>query len=115
MDWRALWRSVDWLITQLHAHLVQLLFDLRRRSLDIRPVEPHTRSPVLQPMGAMQRRQVRWQPLLDRRALARLHLLPRLPVTALVQMRMSAPHLRDEATGHITDIERAALFCHNGV
>ena len=112
---RTLGRPLDRVVAQLRPNLAQFLLDLRRRPVDIRPVEADTRRAVLETMRAVQRWQVRRQPFFDRGALPRLHLLPGLSLAPLIQVRVPATHLRDQPRRHISDVEGTALLGNHGV
>jgi alanine racemase len=95
---------------ELFPDLLELLVDLFQRAVVVRPVESHSRGAVLEPEGAVQPRQTHGQAVDDRFALLRLHLLPRPPLTALVEMRMASLHLRDEPIDDIMEVEGSPLL-----
>src|SRR5204863_2239958 len=97
------------------AHLRQLLLDLLRRPLRIGPIEADTGGAILKAERAMQGGEVRRQSVHDARALARLHPLPALAFTALVQMRMTRLHLVEETFRDVAEVERPALLGDHAV
>src|SRR4029453_15475795 len=103
------------MIAKLLAHLGELLVHLGGRAIHVWPIEADARRAILKSMRAMERREIRRKPLLDRRALPRLHLLPWLAVPTLVEVRVAALHLGDQAARHVPDIERAALLRDHGM
>lgn len=101
--------------TKVLANLGKLLLDLRDRAGGVRPVEPHARGAILEPVRAMQRGQAGGQSVGDAAAPGRLHLLPRLPRSALVQVRMACAHLGDQRVSDIVRVEGTPLFGHHRV